>query len=64
MGSVTRPVKDPLDRRHGCGYLQVQIRKGLNPQTSNYWRISLFLFNELLLLLQQIFFQFSRHFNP
>jgi hypothetical protein len=64
MGSVTWPVKDPLDRkcedacllRYACSYLHVQIPEILNLQISYCRIISLFLFNELLLLPRQMFF--------
>jgi len=68
MGSVTRAVKDPLDRKYeetshltyACSYLQVKIPESLNLQTSKYQRISSSLFNELLLLPQQMFFSSFR----
>jgi hypothetical protein len=54
VGSLTHPVKDPLERkyedtnllRYVSSYVQVQIPECWNIQTLNYQRISLFLFNE------------------
>jgi len=63
-GQCDLPSKNPLVcecedtsfLRYTYSYLQVQIPESLNLQISNYRRISLFLFNELLLLPRQMFF--------